>query len=72
MSRIVAIGRETALAGYALAGVEVLEADDPGAVRRIWSELGGDVGLVLLTAESRRALADRIAGRDVLWAVLPE
>jgi vacuolar-type H+-ATPase subunit F/Vma7 len=72
MSRIVAIGRETELAGYALAGVAVREADDPRAVRRIWDELEGDVGLVLLTAESRRALADPGARRDVVWAVLPE
>jgi len=71
MSRIVAIGSAAELAGYALAGVEVIAAIEPGAVRRAWSELGDDVGLVLLTADARRQLADPIERREVLWAVLP-
>lgn len=71
MSRIVAIGQGTELAGYALAGVEVVEAADSDLVRTAWEELEDDVGLVLLTAEARRALPDPIDRRDVLWTVLP-
>jgi vacuolar-type H+-ATPase subunit F/Vma7 len=71
MTRIVAIGSELELAGYALAGVGVEEADGPEAAQRAWAELGDDVGLVLLTAEAARALADRAARRDLLCVVLP-
>lgn len=71
MSRIIAIGEETQLAGYALAGVEVIATVDPESVRRAWAELH-EVGLVLLTTAARRALPDPIDRRDLLWAVLPE
>ncbi|HVP76052.1 MAG TPA: V-type ATP synthase subunit F [Gaiellaceae bacterium] len=69
--RIVAIGEETELAGYALAGVEVVVAGDAESVRRAWSELGGDVGLVLLAAQARRALPEPLERSGLLWAVLP-
>ncbi len=72
MSRIVAIGRATELASYALAGVEVVEAGGPDLVWRAWEQIGSDVGLVLLTAEARRALPERIDRRGVLWTVLPK
>ena len=49
MSRIAALGRWTELAGYALAGVEVVDARDPEAVRRAWDGLADDVAVVLLT-----------------------
>jgi vacuolar-type H+-ATPase subunit F/Vma7 len=71
VSRIVAIGQATALAGYALAGVDVVEANDRDDVRRAWEQLGREVGLVLLTADARAALPDPIGRRDVLWVVLP-
>lgn len=71
MSRIVAIGQEAKLAGYALVGVEVIEATDPDLVRHAWRQIESDVGLVLLTADARRALPDPIDRADVLWAVLP-
>lgn len=69
--RVVAIGSAVELAGYALAGVEVIAATEPAAVRRAWSELGDDVALVLLTADARRELPEPIARLGVLWAVLP-
>jgi len=72
MSRIAAVGRATELAGYALAGVEVVDARDPESVRRAWGEIPADVALVLLTAEARRSLPERIDAGDRLWAVLPE
>jgi vacuolar-type H+-ATPase subunit F/Vma7 len=71
VSRIAAIGSETELAGYALAGVEIVVADDAEGVRAAWSELAGDVGLVLLTAQSRRALPEPLTAGDVLWVELP-
>ena len=69
--RVVAIGSELELAGYSLAGVEVIAAPVPEQVRRAWAELGDDVQLVLLTSEARRALPDGLDGSGVLWAVLP-
>ena len=72
MSRIAALGRWTELAGYALAGVEVVDARDPEAVRRAWDGLADDVAVVLLTAEARRSLSDPLLPRDRLWAVVPE
>lgn len=71
MSGIVAIGGEIELAGYALAGVEIVVADDAESVQRAWNELGGDVGLVLLTAQARRVLPEPLHGGDVLWVELP-
>ena len=72
MSRIAALGGWTELAGYALAGVEVVDVRDPEAVRRAWGGLPDDVAVVLLTAEARRALPDTILPRERLSSVLPE
>ena len=72
MSRVAALGRWTELAGYPLAGVAVVDARDPEAVRRAWDALADDVALVLLTAEARRSLPDLLLPRHRLWAVIPE
>lgn len=71
MSRVVAIGDALELAGYALAGVDVVAATDAEAVRGAWAELEDDVRLVLLTTDARRELPDRLDRAAVLWAVLP-
>jgi hypothetical protein len=71
VSRVVGIGSELELAGYALTGVEVETADEPGAAGRAWAELDADVGLVLLTADAAAALPDRGDRPDVLYVVLP-
>jgi vacuolar-type H+-ATPase subunit F/Vma7 len=71
MSRVAALGRWTELAGYALVGVEVVDARDPVAVRRAWDGLDDDVALVLLTAEARASLPDPPLPTDRLWAVIP-
>ncbi len=71
MSRIVAIGRATELAGYALVGVDVVAAEGPGPVREAWEHALADAGLVLLTSEARSALPERLDAPSVLWAVLP-
>ena len=72
MSRIAALGRWSELAGYALAGVEVVDVRDPEAVRRAWEGLPDDVAVVVLTAEARRSLPDPLLPSHRLWAVLPE
>lgn len=71
MSRVAALGPWTELAGYSLAGVEVVDASDPEAVRRAWDGLADDVSVVLLTREARRALPDPLLPVDRLWAVIP-
>jgi vacuolar-type H+-ATPase subunit F/Vma7 len=71
MSRIAALGRWTELAGYALAGVEVVDARDPEAVRKAWDGLADDVAVVVLTAEARRSLPDPLLPIERLWVVLP-
>ncbi|MCZ7590251.1 MAG: V-type ATP synthase subunit F [Gaiella sp.] len=70
MSRIVAIGDGPALSGYALAGVDVVDAPTPEQVRRAWADALGGASLVLLTAEARAALPDRLE-RSVPWTVVP-
>jgi vacuolar-type H+-ATPase subunit F/Vma7 len=72
MSRIAALGRWTELAGYALAGIDVVDAPAPDEVRAAWNGLPDDVAVVLLTAEARRALPDPLLPAERLWAVLPE
>jgi vacuolar-type H+-ATPase subunit F/Vma7 len=71
MSRIAGIGERAKLAGYALAGVELIEARAPDRVREAWEQLDDDVGLVLLTPEARRALPDPLRRPGLLWVVLP-
>ncbi len=71
MSRVVAIGSSLDLAGYALAGVAALEADDPDAARQAWAGLGDGVGLVLLTPVAALAVPDRSGRPDLLCVVLP-
>jgi len=72
MSRVVAIGPQASLAGYALAGVEAIEAADVAAAQRAWDALPEDVGLVLLGPDAQAALAEQLAETPRLWVVLPE
>lgn len=72
MSRIVAIGEHPRIDGFALAGVQLLAADDADEVRAAWSRLDRDVGVVLLTPEARAALSDVLSlPSRVIWTVLP-
>ena len=73
MSRAVAIGGELRLAGYALAGVEVIDADDAGRRRRRLGRPRDDVGLVILTPDPDAAAraAPRTSAADLVWCVLP-
>lgn len=72
MSRVAAIGDERVLEGYALAGVDVLPAQDAASALAAWRSLEPDVTLVLLSTRAHRALADELptAGRR-LWTVVP-
>jgi vacuolar-type H+-ATPase subunit F/Vma7 len=74
MGQIVAIGEHERMRGFALAGVEVLGAEDPVGARRAWAALPGDVSLVILSAAAHRALAadDLDRGGLPLWVVLPQ
>lgn len=72
MSRAAAIGEDVRLAGYALAGVEVLAAEDAAGALAAWERLPADVACLILTAAARTALGARLAERpQLVWAVVP-
>lgn len=71
MSRIVALGEEKRIAPFAMVGVAVIAVDDTVAVRNAWSDLGDDVGLVILTRGAANALGPALqAPGSPLWAVM--
>ena len=67
---VVALGDPAALAGYALAGVQVRAAVEAADVRRTWSRLGADVAVVLLTPQAAEALGPRAAALSGPMAVV--
>lgn len=69
MARVVAIGERARVKGFALAGAEVVVAEDPAAVRVAWAALGSDVGVALLTPAARAALG---SSEDDLLEVVPD
>ncbi len=71
MNRIVALGESARVAGYALAGVTVVETDVDGPAAA-WAAMPEDTVLVLLTPAAAAALEDQLsdAGRR-LWTVMP-
>lgn len=71
MSRIVVIGEPHVVAGYRLAGADVVEAGDDAAARAAWEALPEDTGLVLLTPRAQAALEGAPDRRRVLVAVIP-
>ena len=56
MAHVAVIGARTAVQGYGLAGALVRVAEDPDAVRRAWTTLPADVGVVILTGPAKAAL----------------
>ncbi|MGZ4400297.1 MAG: hypothetical protein ACXVYM_05445 [Gaiellaceae bacterium] len=68
---VVAIGEPAKLEGFALAGVEVIDAEDGPAALRAWEDLPADVELVLLSEATHDALAERLSQKTFLWVVLP-
>ena len=72
MGRIVAIGEEARIMGFALAGVVLCPAEDSGAVRAAWRELRPDDAVVILTPAAAEALGDEVMRtRPPLTAVMP-
>jgi vacuolar-type H+-ATPase subunit F/Vma7 len=72
VSRAIAIGSDVRLAGFALAGVEVVGADDDGAVTRTLERLPDDVALVILDRDpDAGALAVLRRRAEVVWCSLP-
>lgn len=58
MGTVAAIGARTDVCALALAGVDVLVAEEPDAVREAWRTLPDTVGLVILTPEAAEVLGD--------------
>jgi vacuolar-type H+-ATPase subunit F/Vma7 len=72
MSRAVAIGSDIRLAGYALAGVEVIDAADAGTVTRVLEVLEADVALVILDRDPDGAALAALRRRPgTVWCSLP-
>ncbi|MCD0484520.1 hypothetical protein [Streptacidiphilus sp. ASG 303] len=72
MGTVAALGEEARTAGFALAGVRVLAAGDPDAVRAAWRRLPPGTDLVLLTPAAAAALGpDLVEGTRPLVAVMP-
>jgi vacuolar-type H+-ATPase subunit F/Vma7 len=72
MSRVVVIGEETRIQGFALAGVATRPAETDEETRMAWHSLGDEVAVVILTPRA----ADRLAGHleqrpEVLTVVMP-
>jgi len=73
LSRVVAIGDNRRLGGFALVGVSVVSAVGADAVRSAWETLPDDAGLVIFTPDAAEHLGTRLAERShVVWVVLPE
>lgn len=66
---VAAIGEEVLVAGLGLAGVQVLPAEQPEAVRAAWRQLPDGVALVVLTPAAAAALGE--LPPDRLVVVLP-
>ncbi len=72
MSGIAVIGRPSEVAGFALAGARVMPARTDDEARAAWAALPDRVAVVVLTAETARALADqRGHPRAPLTVVMP-
>jgi vacuolar-type H+-ATPase subunit F/Vma7 len=72
VGRIVAIGEEARIMGFALAGVVLCPAADAVAVRAAWRDLRSDDALIILTPAAAEVLGDDVARtRPPLTAVMP-
>jgi vacuolar-type H+-ATPase subunit F/Vma7 len=58
MGRVVALGEQVRVGGFALAGSHVVAAEDAAAVRDAFRALPGDVAVVLLTPRAAAAVED--------------
>ncbi|MDT0467413.1 hypothetical protein [Streptomyces gibsoniae] len=74
MGTVMAIGAWSRVGGLALAGVDVLVAEHPDAVREAWRMLPRSVSLVIVTPEAAEVLATGTAEPDAcepLTVVMP-
>ncbi|MFF3518119.1 V-type ATP synthase subunit F [Streptomyces sp. NPDC002573] len=74
MGTVAAIGTRSRVGGLTLAGVDVLVAEHPDAVREAWRMLTGSVSLVIVTPEAAEALGTGTAEPDTsepLTMVMP-
>ncbi|MGW4079254.1 V-type ATP synthase subunit F [Streptomyces asiaticus] len=72
MGRVVAVGERTRVAGFVLAGVTVVAAEEPDAVREAWHALPPGTALVILTPAAADALGQvLVAGTRPLTVVMP-
>lgn len=72
MTQVAVLGDPSRTVGYGLAGARLLMATTPDEVRRRWSELPAEIGVVLLTAAAAEALGPEcLDAAPVLTAVLP-
>ena len=72
MSSIVAIGRDARLAGFHLAGVEVIHAESPEEALAALTRVGADVGVLILTPEAAAVVAPLVESRRLLTVVIPD
>ncbi|WP_257232339.1 hypothetical protein [Streptomyces sp. Rer75] len=72
MGRVAALGERTRVAGLALAGVTVVAAEEPDAVREAWRALAPGTELVILTPAAADALGPGpLEGVRPLTVVMP-
>jgi vacuolar-type H+-ATPase subunit F/Vma7 len=57
--RVAVLGERSEVAGYALAGAVVLEAEDSAAVDAQWAGLPDDIVVVVVGAAAARHLGER-------------
>jgi vacuolar-type H+-ATPase subunit F/Vma7 len=70
--RVVVIGSQTQVVGFALAGARISVAESDDQVRDAWRALDEDVAVVILTEAAAAALGnDRLLGHPPLSVVLP-
>lgn len=56
MARVVALGEQLAVQGFALAGAVPVYASGAESVREAWAGLSADVAIVILTPDAAAAL----------------
>jgi vacuolar-type H+-ATPase subunit F/Vma7 len=70
MSEVAAIGTQTQIGGFSLAGARVYPADTVEAVKAAWQGLPQTVAVVILTAPAAAALTDELAAHHAPLSVV--
>lgn len=69
---VVALGEAALVEGYRLAGVEVCAGETADDARRIWADLPGTVGVVILTNRAASAVGPALTdATSPLTVVMP-